>query len=185
LLFGFSEEEKKRVRKAASPTRRSELIRRAVPVDAELLAVVHVETWRTAYRGILGDDYLDALDIEGRTRWWAGLIADGAIVHIAEGDDDVVGYCWVDSSNDAEWGEVVAIYVHPDHWGEGHGHRLLATGEESLRHEGYTKALLWVLEANHRARRFYERQGWQPGKPFRIEEIGGAQVTEIRYQTAL
>jgi GNAT superfamily N-acetyltransferase len=173
------------VRRPHRPSRRNDLIRRAMPMDAERLAVVHVETWRSTYRGILGDGYLAALDVEARARWWTRVIADGAIVHVADVDDEPVGYCWVGSSADTGWGEVIAIYVHPDHWGQGHGRQLLGAGEMSLRDEGHGNALLWVLAANRRARDFYERQGWRASKPLRIEEIGGTQVTEVRYETAL
>jgi hypothetical protein len=38
------------------------LIRRAEPRDAAGIAHVHVASWRTTYRGIVPDSYLDALD---------------------------------------------------------------------------------------------------------------------------
>ena len=161
------------------------MIRPAVPADAEELARVHVETWRIAYRGILADQYLQSLEIEPRTRWWRRSIADGAKVHVAESDREVVGYCSVGASNDQGWGEVFAIYVHPSRWDEGHGRRLIKAGEATLGEEGFSRALLWVLEGNHRARAFYERQGWNLGMPLRLEEIGGVQVGEVRYETEL
>jgi CTP:molybdopterin cytidylyltransferase MocA len=62
---------------------------------------------------------------------------------------------------------------------------LLDAGAATLRDEGFDRGLLWVLEANTRARRFYERQGWRVGKPIRVEDIGGNQVTEVRYEIDL
>jgi ribosomal protein S18 acetylase RimI-like enzyme len=160
-------------------------IRRAVPDDAGRLARVHVETWREAYRGILPGNYLDSLSVAPRVGWWKRYVGNDAVVHVAEVDAAVVGFCSVGASDLDGWGEVFALYVHPTEWGEGHGRRLIEAGEVSLRDAGFTRALLWVLERNDRARSFYERQGWRMGKPFRVEEIGGAQVSEVRYEILL
>jgi GNAT superfamily N-acetyltransferase len=82
-------------------------------------------------------------------------------------------------------GEVYAIYVDPHRWGEGIGRDLLAAGEQALIDDGHWQALLWVLDGNTRARAFYERQGWAQGKPIRIENIGGTDVNEVRYEKPL
>lgn len=160
-------------------------MRRAVVADAAALALVHVRTWQTAYQGLFPSEFLGSMQVESRVRWWERFIEGGAEVHVSEADREVIGFCSVGSADDDGWGEVFAIYVHPDHWGEAHGHRLLGAAESSLRDAGFERALLWVLEANVRGRDFYERQGWKRGKPIRIEEIGGVQVTEVRYETDL
>jgi len=160
------------------------VIRLAGVADAEQLAEVHVRTWQAAYRGMLAEEFLSGLDPISRTRWWVGFIEEGAEVHVADADG-VVGFCHADSSADPGWGEIFSIYVHPEHWGEGHGYSLLRAGESTLRDRGHDQALLWVLEQNERGRRFYERNGWSPGRPIRVEEIGGVQVTELRYEKVL
>lgn len=160
------------------------MIRRAVGRDAPALADIHVVTWQTAYRGLFPDAFLDALDRGAREAWWRATIHDGALVHVAD-DGGAVGFCLCGPADDDGWGEIYAIYVHPDSWGAGHGRALLERGESTLRAAGFEQALLWVLAGNERGRRFYERQGWSPGKPMRIEEIGGTQVTELRYEVSL
>jgi GNAT superfamily N-acetyltransferase len=161
------------------------VVRWAVADDADDLADVHITTWQEAYRGIFPDEFLSGLDRARRARWWRMFINDGARVHVAVANDSVVGFCHAADSDDEAWGEVFSIYVHPDHWGAGHGHSLLAAGEETLAEAGHHRALLWVLEDNSRGRKFYERQGWVVGSPFRVEEIGGVQVTELRYEKDL
>lgn len=160
------------------------MVRWATAADAEELADVHVSSWQKAYSGIFPEEFLDGLDRAQRTRWWRRFIDDGARVHVSE-SDRVVGFCHAADSGDEGWGEIFSIYVHPDHWGEGHGQELLVAGESTLLAQGHERALLWVLEANQRGRRFYERQGWTVGDPIRVEEIGGVQVTELRYEKDL
>ncbi|HEX6286464.1 MAG TPA: GNAT family N-acetyltransferase [Acidimicrobiia bacterium] len=161
----------------------SDEVRWAVPDDADALARVHITSWQTAYRGIFSDEFLDGLDLAARQRWWRNRLEEGARVPVV--GDPAVGFCFVGDADDEGWGEVYAIYVHPHHWGEGLGRRLLSAGSDLLRDTGHTRALLWVLRDNQRARRFYESLGWQVSRPIRVEEIGGTQVTEVRYETDL
>lgn len=160
------------------------MVRWANVADAASLADVQVSSWQRAYQHIFPESFLNGLDRRARTRWWRSHIGGGARVAVNEGES-VVGFCTFGASNEEDWGEIFAIYVHPDHWGRGHGYDLLLAGEGALAEQDHRRALLWVLEANERGRRFYERQGWAVGKPVRIEEIGGVQVTELRYEKTL
>lgn len=159
-------------------------IRPATSEDVAALADVHVASWQAAYRGIFPDPFLDGLDRAARATWWSLFIGDGRPVYVADAGR-VVGFCTFDAADDMGWGEVTAIYVHPDHWGQGHGHGLLQSAMRSMAGVGFERALLWVLEANGRGRKFYEREGWARARPIRVEEIGGIQVTELRYEVSL
>ena len=162
------------------------MIRGARPEDAGGLARVHVSSWQVAYRGLIDQTFLDSLDFELREAWWARALAREANqVHVGEVDGVIEGFCLAGASSDDTWAEVYALYVTPEHWGTGMGRALLAAGEKALADAGFERALLWVLDGNLRGRRFYERQGWSLGAPFRIESIGGADVTEVRYEKAL
>jgi len=152
----------------------------AKPGDAEELAEVHVASWQKAYEGILADRFLDGLDRARRAAWWGRFLEEGGLVHVL--GTPIAGFCHVGASDEPEWGEVFAIYVHPDRWGEGVGHQLLRAGEHTLRELGHDRALLWVLRDNERGIHFYDRHGWKRGGPIRLEEIGGVQVTELRYE---
>ena len=46
---------------------------RTTPSDSRPL---HVEAWRSAYRGQVPDEYLDALTVQGRLDLWRTLLAD-------------------------------------------------------------------------------------------------------------
>lgn len=161
------------------------MIRSAVREDAAALGRLHVETWQTAYRGDFPDEFLDGLDIERRVEWFGGAIDAEQEILVAEADGVVAGFSSFGSSRSSDWGEIYAIYVHPDHWGEGHGFDLLTASESRLVKLGFSRVMLWVLSNNLRARGFYERQGWRAGGSIQLEEIGGVHVTEVRYEKTL
>ena len=161
-------------------------VRPPTPGDAPRLAAVHIETWQQAYDGIFPERFLHELDMEGRRQWFASRIeraAEGLLV--ADAGSGPVGFCLFGEATEPGWGEVYAIYVHPEHWGDGHGTELLSAAETHLSVMGFERALLWVLERNLQAREFYQRRGWVLGRPIKIEEIGGTQVTEVRYERVL
>ncbi len=162
------------------------MVRLAALGDARAIARVHVIAWQHAYQGILDRDFLGGLDLETRTAWWQSLLErDDGSAFVAEVDEAVVGFSLIGGADDQGWGEVAAIYVDPAHWGAGLGWALLASAEQRLADLGHHRASLWVLEANTRARHFYERQGWSLGRPIRLETIGGTEVTEVRYEKSL
>ena len=140
-------------------------IRRARPEDARAVAEVHVGSWRHAYRGLLPDAYLDRLSVEDREAMWReafGEPDEGAFV--AESDGRIVGFAAFGPSRDEDAGdgigEIPAIYVEPSTVGRGVGRELIEAATAALREAGHRRATLWVLEANERARRFYEKAGW-------------------------
>jgi RimJ/RimL family protein N-acetyltransferase len=140
-------------------------IRKATPADARSVAEVHVGSWRHAYRGMLPDEYLDRLSVDDREAMWReafGEATSGAFV--AEAGDRIVGFASFGPSRDqdasARTGEIPAIYVEPSVLGAGVGRELMGAATAALSEIGYRRATLWVLEANERARRFYEKAGW-------------------------
>ena len=162
------------------------VIRDALPSDAPGVARVNVASWRQAYPGLIDQAFLDSLEVAGRTDSWNRILRQtrGRVL-VAEHDGVIDGFCAVGPSTDDDWGEVYAIYLDPEGWGKGLGRDLLAAGERALFDAGHWQALLWVLDGNTRARAFYERQGWVLGKPIRIENIGGTDVNEVRYEKQL
>lgn len=161
------------------------MIRAARVSDAQGLASLHIAAWQHAYRDQFPEEFLGGLDVGTRSAWFTSRIESGSDVLVAEENGELAGFSFFGESSDAGMGEVFAIYVHPDKWGLGHGFELLRASESGLETAGFTRALLWVLAANNRARSFYERQRWTLGKKIRLEEIGGIQVTEVRYERVL
>ena len=152
-------------------------IRPGTTADADAVARVHVATWQAAYAHVLPPEQLQTLSVERRAEQWR--------THppiVAEIDGEIVGFVSVGASRDEDAdGELYAIYVHPDHWGTGAGKALIEAGETELRRLGHRDAVLWVLQDNPRARRFYELAGWETDSELRGIEIFGMTVPEVRY----
>jgi len=157
-------------------------VRRATSIDARAIAEVHVATWRGAYAHVFPAQVLDALSVDEREQMWRQIAwADAMGLFVAEEERGVVGFVNVGESRDLPGeGELYAIYVHPDEWGSGAGASLLEAGREWLE-QRYSTAILWVLEDNPRARRFYEREGWVPDGR-RTDVVRGVEVAEVRYR---
>jgi GNAT superfamily N-acetyltransferase len=141
-------------------------IRTATTDDARSIAEVHVSSWRWAYDRLLPATVLDALSVDARAGEWASILAGSpGHVSVAVGPDGLLrGFASVGATRDGDGGagtgELFAIYVEPGSAGRGVGSALQSWAEQALRDGGFTRATLWVLETNERARRFYERRGW-------------------------
>lgn len=167
-------------------------LRRSREDDARAIAQVHVDTWRATYRSQLPAAFLDALSVDNRERMWRNeisVLAPDRRPWVAETQTRIIGFVVSGTSRDeharAGEGEVYAIYVLPECWSRGIGRNLLAHAERDLRTHGYGEAILWCLEANARARAFYEQLGWHQDGATEMREIGGREVAEVRYRKAL
>jgi GNAT superfamily N-acetyltransferase len=161
-------------------------LREAVPADAESIAHLHAESWRTAYRGMYSDEYLDGDVAADRTKVWKQRFAspdDSQYVLLATEGDGLVGFVCAYGNRDERWGTLVDnLHVLPGHQRQGLGRRLLATSAIWSR-ERYPGALfhLWVLDGNANAQRFYEGLGAEPQESEVHEPPGGGSVTVWRY----
>jgi RimJ/RimL family protein N-acetyltransferase len=52
-------------------------------------------------------------------------------------------------------------------------------------HAHYAAAVLWVLDDNPRARRFYEKHGWSPDGATKTGRHLGVDTAEVRYRISL
>lgn len=132
------------------------------------------------------------MSIEARRDFWIRKIGraptDPALearIWVVEDAGVVAGFATTGPSRDEDagpgTGEVNAIYLAPEAWGRGLGSALLAHAADDLRTRGFAPLVLWVIEANARGRRFYERAGWRPDGARKPIDFDGVMVDEIRY----
>lgn len=161
-------------------------IREANIADASKIARVRIESWRTTYRGILPEAYLDNLSMSGLTRTWNQILrAEGrqGFTYVAENSQgEVVGFAIGGperSANSFYQGELYAIYLLQEQQHKGLGSRLVSAVAGRLVQTGIFSMLVWVL-ADNPSRGFYEKLG---GK-FVYEKavrIGGIALREVAY----
>lgn len=82
-------------------------------------------------------------------------------------------------------GEIYAIYLVPAAWDEGIGRQLMAAALGRLGEAGFGQVILWVLDSNVRARRFYEAGGWRADGAVKPDDSFGVPMTEVRYRRPL
>jgi len=144
--------------------------------DGQQMGEVHVLAWQVGYRGIVPDPYLDSIDPVARGTGWEDHLDDAfPETAVAEVDAAPETLC-----------ELWMLNVHPDFWGHGVSQALMAHVLERLRNsQNEPTVALWVLEQNGRGRRFYEKEGWSPDGRRKTDDIGGAELVEVRYTRAL
>jgi len=147
-------------------------IRKAEPVDAAGIARVHVDSWRTTYRGLLPEELLARLSYENREHNWHQMLTatgDQGFVYVAEVETDdpqaqrIVGFAsggFERTLNPDYPGELYAIYLLSEYQRLGIGRGLVKTAAQRLLADGYPAMLIWVLHENP-ARKFYEALGGQ------------------------
>jgi len=170
-------------------------LREARRGDELAVADLHVRTWQEAYRGLIPAEFLDALDPADRARTYTFEASDPAApttvlaVEAGEGGEEtILGFTAFCPSRDADahgLGEVAALYVDPDRHRGGVGRLLMAEARRRLHDAGFTEALLWVLDGNDRATRFYEREGWTPDGSTRVEHPYGVVSNVSRFRRRL
>jgi ribosomal protein S18 acetylase RimI-like enzyme len=169
-------------------------IRPARTEDAREIAVVHVCSWQSAYRGLLPQEYLDSLDPSQRVGRWERSLSETdwsrAGTLVADTGGKLLGFVGYSPARDtdadqARVGEIRAIYLVPGAWRKGIGKELMAAAVGRLIEAGFEQATLWVLHSNVRARRFYEAAGWSADGAVKQAGRNGFAMTEVRYRRAL
>lgn len=164
------------------------IVRAGRGADAAALAGVQERSWRRAYAHVFPADELARDGFVDPATWRRRLEQPprGWSTFVAERDGDLLGYVVVGPSRDRRTdGEVYALYADPAVWSTGVGRALLAHAEGHLAHR-YAQATLWVLEDNRRARRFYERCGWEPDGARKVEALRwDVRAPQLRYAASL
>lgn len=140
-------------------------IRPGRPADAEAIARVYVESWRSAYAGIIPNGVLVRMSTSAQAREWTQQLsrhshADSVLVADVPGAGIVgFGSCGVARRSQLPHaGEIFTLYVAAEHQERGIGRALLYRLFDRLTDRGLDSAVVWVLAQNP-ARFFYEAMG--------------------------
>lgn len=161
------------------------IIRKAKTEDKEAIAGIYVNSWKFAYMGIVPQDYLDSLSIEKYLdRFKERPQLDEFLLEL---NGQVIGLAKIIDCRDMDkevCSEIQTIYLLPEFIGQGYGNILLKWLLEHAYSVGYKNIIVWVLTENIRARKAYERVGFQKDK-VKLVTIGGKELRETRYSLVL
>ena len=136
-------------------------VRTPVPEDAPGIARVHTQSWRETYTGLVPERFFDDDALRRREETWTRMLAEPSRrvrVRVAVVGETIIGFAGTGQPREDDPAREHALhllYVLREHHGTGAGQALL---DAVL---GGDPAQLWVAEANPRAIRFYERNGFR------------------------
>lgn len=142
---------------------------------------IYAYSWKTAYKDIVPQKYLDELSVER----WTPLLQDSPYTgFVLKVNDEFVATSSISLARDetmSGWGEIISIYVLPQYFNQGYGRSLFSYSVKQLYDKGFKNIYLWVLEENIQARSFYERHGFFHNGDKTAINIGGKELIEVRY----
>jgi GNAT superfamily N-acetyltransferase len=154
--------------------------------DVATVAHLHIDSWRSAYRGILPDSYLDGPIAEDRRQVWKTRLSSPTsnriLVLLAIEDSVPIGFvCVLLDEEPARGACLDNLHVLPSHHGRGLGRELFPDAAQWVRRQEPTWPMhLWVFEENHQARRFYDLlEGRVVARE--LKRIGGVNVPSLCY----
>ncbi|HWJ81300.1 MAG TPA: GNAT family N-acetyltransferase [Nocardioides sp.] len=172
-------------------------VRVAWPADGDAIAGVQLRHWQQRYGGSLADLLGGrTLDEDVLAQAWRETLARPpearrrALVALAH--DRVIGFALTGPASDPDAdpstdGELAELTVHPEETGQGHGSRLLQAGVDTLRADGFDRAVIWVDTVADAARSFLSSAGWAPDGASRelTDEAGTGTVKQVRLHVAI
>ncbi|HEX6237777.1 MAG TPA: GNAT family N-acetyltransferase [Acidimicrobiales bacterium] len=152
------------------------------------LTALHRRAAHTGFAHIFPPDAPPPTYEEDLARWehWLGPDrAQGRRAYVAVASGRIVGVVLAGPDPDEPGvGHLARLYVDPVYWGRRIGTQLHATALRDLTGRGFREATLWVLEANSRARTWYERLGWR-ASGMRKPTYEPAGIFDVQYRLAL
>ncbi|MBG9446181.1 GNAT family N-acetyltransferase [Cytobacillus firmus] len=158
-------------------------IRAAELSDAGGIAKVHVDSWRTTYKNIIPEEFLENLSYQSREELWINIIPKG-IVFVAENDEgQIVGFSSGGKERSGDYkeyqGELSSIYILKEFQGQGIGKALVKSVTKELGKSGMNTMLVFVL-ADNNSTLFYEAMGGKVIDKIEVE-IAGKKLYELVY----
>ena len=153
--------------------------------DSSGIAQVHIGSWRSTYRGLIPQSYLDGLDEVARGERWIEILGRGnplESTRVALEENRIIGFTSIGPIREPQWpfeGELYALYLDDSHQKRGIGKRLFDEALDAMKKRGFRSMVVWVLRENPTCG-FYEKMG---GRYLgdKIEAIGGEEVVEVAY----
>ncbi len=162
------------------------VVREATATDAPGIARVHVDSWRTTYKGMMPDSVINSHTYESRTQMWSRALNNPdwrGFMYVAEDKSgQIVGFASGGPAREYAAGydsELTALYLLQEYQGKGIGKRLFWAVVRRLEAMGFRSILIWVLAGNE-ACGFYEKMGGRKVREMQ-ETVGDFTQTDYGY----
>ncbi|WP_224270588.1 GNAT family N-acetyltransferase [Haloprofundus salinisoli] len=159
-------------------------VRPAIPDDIPAIQRVARQSWEATYRDILGTETVE----ETVSEWYSdetlsdALDKPGTAFLVAEEDGEIVGFCH--GVVEAEQGDIVRLYVDPDHWRDGIGSALYERLRSDLEDFNMHRLEAIVLADNEMGNEFYRHLGFEQTGEGEVT-MGGESYRENVYRKEL
>lgn len=162
------------------------MIRRAELSDISRMAEISVYGWRNTYRGIISDAELFINRQVDKTieRFKTSILDENRRTFVYQDETDQIIKAMFGLSDCRDEDKLSAyelpfIYVEKAFERQGIGKEIIAYFEAEGRAVGKAEYVIWVLEKNGLARRFYEKCGYKTDHTMKYDEK--IEASEIRY----
>jgi GNAT superfamily N-acetyltransferase len=151
-------------------------VRIADQKDSNIIGNVHSMAWKSAYRGIFPDEYIDSDTPSKRAEEFLDSIKDDRCTYfLLEEAGQAAGIVKIHEEDNTL--EIESIYILDEYRGKGFGRQFI---DFIKTYRPQADIFLWVLEVNTNARRFYENNGFvMSGESRTIKR--GTEFVQLRY----
>lgn len=162
------------------------IIRNVKEEDIPSIVDIKINGWKTAYKGIIDDDFLNSMNREEKIEKQRKNYKQNGFI-VAECNKEVVGFCrYIDNNsytpNMLEIDcEIVALYVKSDLKYNGIGTKLVQFVINEFKNKNKKKMIIWCLKDNEPSRKFYTKMGGEIVKE-KVVEIGEKNYYEVGFR---
>ncbi|OCJ10954.1 GCN5 family acetyltransferase [Rhizobium sp. AC27/96] len=136
-------------------------VRRAEPDDARAISEVHRQSWQYTYAGIIPHRALGQMIERRGESWWRKATGGPATLLVLDVAGEIAGYATLGLNRARalpQEGEIYELYLRPQYQGLGLGRMLFGEARRLLKSLGCKGLVVWCLEENENAYRFYRGQ---------------------------
>jgi len=158
-------------------------VREATTADLDGIRQVAKASWNADYPDILSRESLE----DGFDEWYSpDRLRDSigwvrTLLFVAESSDgDVIGFVHAIRDPGGDHGNLLRLYVHPDHRGDGTGRSLFEAVRDELVDTPVDRLRAMVLEENESGNAFYRHLGFELERT-ELTTIGGDTYRENTY----
>jgi ribosomal protein S18 acetylase RimI-like enzyme len=137
-------------------------VRTATEGDADAIGVIHAETWKTTYKGIVHEGFLAKQDPHQRAQEARARIANPSTDFlVVEMNSEIAGFIDAGKSRNPEIADaqIHAIYIAQKYQNRGLGKLLFAAAIERAKERSFRSIFVSVLSKNVQAIAFYRKSG--------------------------